>query len=173
MSKDISTSNLDNKLINKILSFLGKIDYQLVPMHEFIEESSVKRLFKKFLPGLIYKRKIGNLIPIFWYFTTFIFCPFTICLYFLLRIYFPFKILKIDLSQIGSVLWLSTIAASQKKKSKIVVCLPYFYNFQNQHIFRFLSKDIFKNFIFENNLFLRFIYSSMSWFKPITINTKN
>lgn len=171
----MTISNFFEELKNKILTFLRKIDYQLVPVHEFVEESSIQRLFSKYLPGLLYGRKIGNLIPIVWYIITLIFCPLSIFLFFILRNFFSFKILKIDLSQIGSVLWLSTIAANQKinsKKSKIIVCLPYLFNYQNQHIFRFLSKDVFKDFFFEKNIFLRFIYTSMSWFAPITIDTK-
>ena len=158
----MTISNFFEELKNKILPFLRKIDYQLVPVHEFVEESSIQRLFSKYLPGLLYGRKIGNLIPIVWYIITLIFCPLSIFLFFILRNFFSFKILKIDLSQIGSVLWLSTIAANQKinsKKSKIIVCLPYLFNYQNQHIFRFLSKDVFKDFFFDLSGLFRGLWS--------------
>ena len=162
--------------VQKITLFLKKIDYQLVPPHEFINSSSSERLLKKYIPNLIINRKIGNLIPVSWYFLTIFISPLILPFYLLINRFFPFKVLKIDLSQIGSVFWLGTVASkvnSHNRKDKIIVCLPNFYLFQNQHIFKFLSPKKFNRFIFVKNIFLRSIFSSISWFKFANIDTKN
>ena len=134
-------------VFKKIKKFWSKVDYQLVPPHEFVEESSIDRLRKKYFLGFLKTRKLGNLIPIFWYSATLIFSPISLIIYLFVSPIFPLKIVKIDLSQIGSLLWLALIAAQKKNKFcnlNFVVCLPEIFQFQNQHIFDYLSEETFQ-----------------------------
>ncbi len=162
-------------VFKNIRNFWSKVDYQLVPPHEFVEESSIDRLRKKYFVGFLKTRKLGNLIPIFWYSATLIFSPISLLIYLCISPIFPLKIVKIDLSQIGSLLWLASIAAQKKNKFcdfNFVVCLPRIFQFQNQHIFDYLSEETFQKFVFVKDFCLRFFYSSLSWFEFCSIDTK-
>ena len=157
----------------KFKNIIKKIDFQLVPPHDFIKESAIQRLRYKYLRGLFQKR-IGNIIPIVWFFLTFIFQFIFSPIYFFSNKFFKYKIIKIDLSQIGSLLWLSSLISNESKKRKgfkYIVCLPYIFNYQNSHIFNYLSKEQFSDLIFVKNLFLRFIFSSMSWNRFSSVST--
>ena len=161
-------------MLRTLIYFLKRIDYILVPPHDFLEQSTWWRVKNMHLPGLFIKRKIGNIIPLMWFLFTLICSPIFIIIYILLNKFIPFKILKIDLSQIGTVAYLPVIVGwlnKNKNKNKILVSLPYLTMKQNNFIFDYLSEDIFKNFFFIKNIFLRFFLTSASWYSKSTINS--
>ena len=161
-------------MIKTLIYFFKGIDYILVPPHDFVEQSTWWRVKNMYLPGLILKRKIGNIIPLLWFLSTLIFSPIFTIIYIILNKFKPFKILKIDLSQIGTVAYLPVIVGWLNKnnnKNKIIVSLPYITMKQNNFIFDYLSADLFKNFFFVKNIFLRFFLTSASWYSKSTINS--
>ncbi|AAQ00331.1 MULTISPECIES: TIGR04372 family glycosyltransferase [Prochlorococcus] len=160
----------------KLKQLYKKVDHALVPPHEFVSESSFSRFINKYIPDLFIKHQIGNIVPIFWYLSTLLFSPLSYLIYKLISQFYKFKILKIDLSQIGSILWLATIAADLKKhkyKGDILVAIPYFYRNQNQHIISYVESSKLANYIFIRNIFMRFIIASASWFKDSSIDTRH
>ena len=107
--------NLEVILVRYLISFFKRIDYILVPPHDFVQQSTWWRVKNLYLPGLLIKKKIGNIIPLLWFLSTLIFSPLFIPLYIILNRFKPFKILKIDLSQIGTVAYLPVIVGWLKK----------------------------------------------------------
>ena len=161
--------------INLLKNILIKVDSILVPPHEFVHASSIQRLTNQYLPNLFIRKKFNNSIIIFWYLITLSASPIAIIFYLIIRNFYNFKILKIDLSQIGSILWLATISGHYKlcdKNLKLIVGIPYIPNKQNKYIYSYLDSEKFRNFKFTKNILLRFLISSISWWKFATITTE-
>ena len=161
--------------MNFLKNIFIKVDSILVPPHEFVHASSIQRLTNQYLPNLFIKKKLNYSIIIFWYLITLSASPIAIIFYLIIRNFYNFKILKIDLSQIGSILWLATVSGHYKlcdKNLKLIVGIPNIPNKQNKYIYSYLDSEKFGNFKFIKNILLRFLISSISWWRFATVTTE-
>jgi len=148
----------------RIIRAIVLVDNQLVPSPVFIARRSsfpsIRFWHQLLKDGPFSTSAVQSL----WYLTTFLLSPLSVLVF--ASFTKKTKVLRIDLSQIGSYLWLASLYGQSElnnDETSYVVCRPYIYTANNNALQSCISDDGLRRFTFARSLFMRFLYTSVSW----------
>ena len=149
-------------------SIIRRIDRNLIPFYQYCYHGRDKQYYSIFYNFLIKKqfRQILNIIKIVYIYLLFPFYYIFGSILFLFNVRF----FLVDLSQIGSILWLELFHREiyHDKKIQIIICSQKKYDYANNFLINLYKKE----FIFIKSFLLRLFFLPFMHINYLTINTK-
>lgn len=151
----------------KIADIIQKIDNNLIPFFQYCYYGRNKQ-YKNIIYNFFINRQIKQIRPILKIIYLYIFFP----IYFIIGFFLylaKIRFFLVDLSQIGSIVWLEMFLREigKDRKYKIIICKQKKYQFANNELIN-LYKE---NFIFIESFILRLCILPFMHINYLTINT--